>query len=298
MRTRPGRLLLSETTIMGYFGLDPSSYAAEVSSLGGPSKKTILRIMRGETTDVRPSTRERLTRGIESFERKKLPGILGSTAPKEASERPDAEVEKVGIRLFELIESAKEGYVVELIEDHCCSSISLGMVKNPEARMVLYNLCVFHGFEYFWHYPNDVDFLVNFSPRELEGKAGLPLRLWANQHIVASKKLVPLSRAKNLSQLATELKITKQTLHRYIEAKESGVLPKFRTMVRWSELLEDSSGTRPLAKLSTVSLFMARFLHNFYVDILKSTSLSEKEVLELFGLSKELRALWPSVLLR
>lgn len=298
MRTRPGRLLLSKTTIMSYFGLEPSAYAEEVSSLGGPSQKTILRIMRGKTKSFRPATQERLDRAIRNFELKKIPGILGSGEPRKSNDRQDREVAKLGKRLMELIESSQEAHILDIIENHCGYRNGTSTHKRLESEIVLYNLCVWHGYEYILHYPNDIDMLVLFSPRELGEKTALPLRLWARQHILASVNLFPSSRSKNFSQLATELGISKQALNRYIDAKKTEHLPRFKTLVLWCEMLEDSSGSLPLAELSKISLLMAMSLHSFYIDILENTSLSEKEILELFGLSSELRALWPSVLLR
>lgn len=298
MKTKPGRLMLSQDTSMGYFGLDPSSYAAEISSLGGPSQKTITRIMRGETKSVRAFNKERLTRAMEKFELNRIPEILGSDAPKDSNEHQDDEVAMLTKRLFYLIEKDEELYILETIGDHCKLSASASTLKNFETKIVLYNLCVFHGLEYLFYYPKDVDMLIAFCPREKNGKKSLPLRQWADQHVLASKKLYPSSRAKNHSKLATELGITKQALYRYIDTNKSEHLPRFRTMARWAENLKDSSDHPGLSEISTRSLFMARFLHSFYIDVLKSTSFSEKETLALFGFSKELRALWPSVLLR
>ena len=298
LRTRPGRLLLSQTAVMGYFGLDPSAYAEEISSLGGPSQKTILRIMRGRTRTIRPNTQERLQRAIHDFELNKVPRILGTGRSEEDSSKQDGEVVKLGARLFELIERSKETHILETIENHIGKIPNASTQKNFESKMVFYNLCIWHGFEYLLHYPHDIDMLVLVSPRRIREKLHLPLHLWAKHHTLTSTHLMPVSRGKNLSQLASELLITKQALNRCITTATPEHLPKFKTMVRWSELLVDSSGELAFSSLSRISLFVARFLHGFYIDVLKNTSLSEQEILHLFSLSEELRALWPSVFLR
>jgi len=298
LRTRPGRLLLSQTAVMGYFGLDPSAYAEEISHLGGPSQKTILRIMRGRTKTIRHSTQERLKQAIHAFEFEKLPVASGSESPKENNNEKGNEARGFAKKLFELIEDSEEEHILETIERHLKNLPNAAKKKNSESRKILYNLCIFHGFEHFLYHPRNFDFLVMLSPQQRAGKIYLPLSLWAKHHTLASTRLKPSSIAKNSAQLATELKISKQALHRYMTADRQDHLPKFRTMVKWSELLADSSRDKALTSLSRRSLFTARFLHSFYVDILRHTSLDEQEVINLFSFSEELRALWPSVFQR
>ncbi|TDX23831.1 hypothetical protein DFO67_12335 [Modicisalibacter xianhensis] len=289
------RLQYKNTKVLKFFGLNSRVLGEEFSKLNGPSYKTVLRLINGNSTTIRPQTLDLLKRASQRFYTEALPSILSGRKSYEAPPGITEQHQTVFDKLNPWVDYMHEEIICDMIANDCGESAFRAMKESCYSRQVFYNFCLWQGFEYAFFYPHDLGMLNDLSPVRREDKTILPLRRWVEMNLAYSKFLMPEGYIRSYSHLATELGITKQSLSRCMDSRREDYLPRFATLVNWTNGVKEFYGGSA-AQPMICSLFVARLLHHFFIDILESTNLTEAQVLEIFSLGKSLRALWPPVL--